>query len=49
MGVAYISGVVHYQGRFITLIDLNKVLSDEALMGLHEVMTLLGHRKEAVA
>ena len=49
MGVEYISGIVRYQDRFITLIDLNMVLSDEALVGLGEVMKVLEGRKEAAA
>jgi purine-binding chemotaxis protein CheW len=49
MGVGYIAGVIRYNDRFITLIDLNKVLSDEALVGLDEVMDLLAQRKETAA
>jgi chemotaxis signal transduction protein len=49
MGIGYIPGVVKYQGRFITLIDLSKVFSEEILFGLDEVMSYIGKAKETAA
>jgi purine-binding chemotaxis protein CheW len=49
MGVGYITGVVKHKGSFITLIDLQKVLTEEILVGLDEVMDLLAERKETAA
>jgi purine-binding chemotaxis protein CheW len=41
LGVGYVLGVINLNGRFITLIDLNKALSGEIANELEEVMRAL--------
>ncbi|MBI3651548.1 MAG: purine-binding chemotaxis protein CheW [Acidobacteria bacterium] len=49
MGIGYIIGVVKHKDAFITLIDLQKVLTEEILVGLDEVMELIAVRTETAA
>lgn len=41
MGVDYVAGVVNVKGRFITMVDLRKALTDEITCELDEVMKRL--------
>jgi purine-binding chemotaxis protein CheW len=49
LGIEYIAGIVNVNGRFITLLDLNKALSAEIINDLDEVMTVLGREDDRVA
>jgi purine-binding chemotaxis protein CheW len=41
LGAGYVMGVINLDGRFITLIDLNKTLSADVVTELDEVMRVL--------
>lgn len=47
-GAGYIEGIVRVNDRFITLIDLRRVLSGEIVGELDEVMTVLSRRRETM-
>ncbi len=49
LGIDYIAGIVNVNGRFITLLDLNKALSAEIISDLDEVMNVLGREHDSVA
>lgn len=46
IGGDYVEGVVNLQGRYITLINLQKALSGEIISELDEVTTLLSGQRE---
>jgi purine-binding chemotaxis protein CheW len=41
IGAGYVAGVVNLSGRFVTLVDLKKALTDEITCELDEVLGLL--------
>jgi purine-binding chemotaxis protein CheW len=47
MGADYIAGVINVNGRFITLIDLKKALTEEISCELEQVLSALGARHSA--
>jgi purine-binding chemotaxis protein CheW len=49
LGIEYIVGIVNVNGRFITLLDLNKALSAEIINNLDEVMNVLSRQHGEVA
>ena len=49
IGSGYVEGVVKVNDRFITLIDLRKVLSEEILAELDEVIRVLSSRRAPLA
>jgi purine-binding chemotaxis protein CheW len=49
MGVGYITGVINFENRFITMIDLRKALTDEVTRDLDEVMRVLSSQGEAAS
>ena len=49
LGVDYIAGIVNVNGRFITLLDLNKALTAEIISDLSEVMDMLGNQRDSGA
>ena len=49
MGAAYVAGVINLQGRFITVIDLRKALSDEIVRELGDVMNALSSQRQRMS
>jgi purine-binding chemotaxis protein CheW len=49
LGIDYIAGIVNINGRYITLLELNKALTAEILSDLDEVMSLLDRQYDSVA
>ncbi len=49
LGIDYIAGIVNVNGRFITLLDINKALSAEIISDLDEVMNVLSRQTGDVA
>lgn len=48
MGAGYVTGIIKVEGRFITMIDLRKALTDEITRDLDEVAGLLSRQCETV-
>jgi len=45
IGAGYVEGVVNFNGRYITLIDLRKALSEEVVAELDEVIRVLSSQR----
>jgi purine-binding chemotaxis protein CheW len=49
MGIGYITGIINFDARFITMIDLRKALTEEVTRDLEEVMRVLSLKGRVAA